>query len=268
MISTPRPFDSSWWEERIASQSSVEGHYWRRWRLVDAILQRFYVDLGLQPIFGWMGTELYQVGIASPCCMRAPRYFGRLCDGGGVHSEGDDASMVNEKLGGVRLDPFGPVGLQADRSWHPDTDQPRVPWDEYLEGAFETLRLSEAGVVGHEGCFHRRGRDLTPLMFRVALLLRVGEDAHGVDGRDFLQHVPTSGDVGDLQEAVDIMRIHGEDNPIGAPRSMAVRYRGVWSVLRNDGWVAGGGDVLDARFYWRAGASAERIAIYVRDLCS
>lgn len=261
-----QPFDSGWWEERAASEA--DGHHWRRWRLIDEILQRFYVDLGIQPVFGWMGTELYQVAIASPCCARAPRYFGRLCDQGGVHPTGSgDVGTVNEELGGLRLAPYREHDDDTDSGWHPDADDAGLPWHDYLESSIETLGLAEAGVKGHEACFHRRGRDLTPLMFRIALLLRVGEGSRPIDGHDFLCHVPTNGEAGELQEAVDILRVHDESHAAGAPRTMAVRHRGVWFVLRNDGWIGGGNMSINAGDFWRTGASAERIAIYARDLC-
>ena len=153
-----QPFDSGWWEERAASGNEVEGHYWRRWRLIDEILQRFYVDLGIQPIFGWMGTELYQVGLASPCCVRAPRYFGRLCDVGGVHpTDSGDAGMLNKNLGGLTLMPYREHDDDTDRSWHPEVDEAQLPWHDYLESAIATLGLAEAGVTGHEAWYESPG---------------------------------------------------------------------------------------------------------------
>lgn len=257
-----------WWEHRISAQRGEGANFWRRWRLVDEMLQRYYGDQGIQPIFGWMGSELYQVAVASPCCVRAPRYFGRLCDQGGLHPESNDVDMINDHLGGLTLAPYGPTGDVTDRSWHPETEElTGTPWFDYLEHSIHVLGLDGAGVAGHEGCFHRRGRDLTPLMFRIALLLRTGDEGHGISGDDFVRHVPTTNDAGDLQEAVDILRIHGQENHPGAPRSMAVRHQGIWYVIRNDGVIFGGGDTVDAAAHWRSGATADRIATYARDAC-
>ena len=89
------PFDQSWWDDRSLRYGIVsdglpnEGDdfaVWARWRLVDELLQRFYVDIGLEPFFGLLGVELYNVGLASPTCRRHARYFGRLC-GTGVHPD-------------------------------------------------------------------------------------------------------------------------------------------------------------------------------------
>ncbi len=85
--------DQSWWDDHtmhlgafntsgLAGEGSTYTN-WIRWRLVDELLRRFYTDVGLEPGFGLMGGELYQVALISPTCRRAPR-SGRLC-GIGLH---------------------------------------------------------------------------------------------------------------------------------------------------------------------------------------
>ncbi len=203
---------------------------------------------------------------------RAPRYFGRLCDAGGVHSEGDDASMVNSHLTELVLVPFGRVNPPEPMDPHPSYEGGFPDWPEYLTQAIGTLRLADAGVKGHEQCFHRRGRDLTPLMFRIALLLRTGEDVE-VSKRDFLGHVPTGLDghvfgsgVDASNEATVILGTHGEGRFPGAPRAMHVTRNGISTVIRNDGWIGRAGGVVDAAALWRQGRGLRDIATYVREL--
>jgi len=85
-------FDSDWWDARCLLSGKVDTHgvpfqgdhhvTWIRWRLTDELLQRHFTDIGLEPAFGLMGTELYNVALHSPICRRAPRYFGRPCGSG------------------------------------------------------------------------------------------------------------------------------------------------------------------------------------------
>src|SRR5215213_2737093 len=91
-------FDEAWWDARSMPDGFIDttglpaegssSAAWTRWRLIDELLRRYYVDFGLEPGFGLMGIELYQVAVFSPTCRRAPRYFGRLC-GTGIHPEDD-----------------------------------------------------------------------------------------------------------------------------------------------------------------------------------
>src|SRR4051794_32970027 len=96
-------FDQSWWDDRTMHFGKIDtgglvldgATYtaWVRWRLIDELLRRYYVDIGLEPGFGLIGTELYQVALISPTCQRMPRYFGRLC-GTGVHAQ-DDTDIIS-----------------------------------------------------------------------------------------------------------------------------------------------------------------------------
>jgi len=109
---------------------------WIRWRLIDELLRRYYVDIGLEPAFGLMGTELYQVPLTSPTCRRAPRYFGRLC-GIGIHPE-DDTDTCS--IPGVELAWSGTGGRDLhEGAW--------TTWSEYLHDAIHTLGLAGAGVT-------------------------------------------------------------------------------------------------------------------------
>lgn len=256
------PYDSQWWDDRMdptASDPPQTSTMWRRWRLVDEILQRYYMDFGVAPVFGWTGVELYQVGLASPSCQRAPRYFGRLCDTGLHDADQDDARMLNEHLDGVTLDPYR---AHTTEFLH---DLSR-PWNLFLVDALAHLGLPDAGVVGHERCFHRRGRDLTPLMFRAALLLRVG-DSRAISSRNALWTLPSRSDSlangSEGMGGVEVRRLlqrHGEAAPPGAPRWTAVKHDDRWTLLRNDGHILGATGTVDGARMWRSGASVADIA--------
>lgn len=186
---------------------------WIRWRLIDDLLQRHFTDIGLEPGFGMMGTELYNVALHSPTCHRAPRYFGRLC-GTDVHPE-DDSDLLAGMLGDNKLTwaGAGSPELLAEGTW--DT------WSDYLQDAIATLSLGTAGITGHEGCFHRRGKALTPLMYRVGLLLRTdgGRASAGDDNRLLTLTAAGNPALGDQSEAVITMiRACEGEIPTGPPR--------------------------------------------------
>ncbi len=68
-------FDEVWWDSKTMTLHGVdtrdEGSVaprlnWIRWRLIDELLRRFYLDFGLEVGFGPMGVELYNDPIWSP----------------------------------------------------------------------------------------------------------------------------------------------------------------------------------------------------------
>jgi hypothetical protein len=258
-------FDQSWWDDRTLRYGKVaEGEptggddhaTWTRWRLVDELLQRFYVDIGLEPLFGLMGVELYQVGLASPTCRRHARYFGRLC-GAGVHPEHEDFLDV-----GV---PLAPANL-ADRDLHEDS---WPDWPTYRRDAIRTLGLVNAGVPGHEGCFHRRGKALTPLMYRIALLLRT-DGGHGISPyREIITVTGHGEQVLDTSQIRPIIEVCGGTIPPGPPRYFAVSHELYdWVALRADGWVATTHGPVDAAALWRSGADPVEIAGAIDQMCT
>lgn len=266
------PFDGAWWDARCLVDGKINtggvpyesGHShvaWIRWRLIDELLGRFYTDIGLEPGFGLLGTELYNVALYSPTCRRAPRYFGRLC-GVDVHPE-DDRSLVGSpggvELGWVRNDP---ADLLAEGRWE--------TWTDYLQGAISTLGLATAGVVGHEGCFHRRGKALTHLMFRVALLLRTngGKAAITDDCRMTTITSNASLTLPDAEaEVVALLRSAIGTIPGGPPRIIAVSPEsGIWVLMRTDGLIATRAGAVDAGDLWRRGADVTQIVDAIKVL--
>lgn len=251
-------FDEAWWDARTRRYDRfdtdgvpTEGAAnvaWMRWRLVDELLRRYYVDFGLEPGFGLMGVELYQIALFSPTCQRAPRYFGRLC-GTGLHPEDEG-------------DPFD--GLHGLKWAGLGTDSPHggtwSTWSDYRQHAIRALGLADAGVTGHDGCFHRRGKALTPLMYRVALLLRT-DGGIGVDGDDAMLTVTSEPDHSQHRSAiVDIITRAGRTVPSGPPRYVGVWTQTGWVALCTDGWVASPAGPIDGAGLWRRGANEEEIA--------
>jgi hypothetical protein len=163
-------FDAGWWDARTLSKGDVdttsgpgtesERGSWIRWRLIDDLIDRFYVDLGLEAGFGAIGVELYQVVVSSPNCRRSPRYFGRLC-GNHVHTERE------------RLVEGGPWPLDYAATARSDAVEAGTwhNWGSYRKEAIATLGLDRASVAGHERCFHRRGKSLYQVMWRVGLAI-------------------------------------------------------------------------------------------------
>ncbi|MBK5221565.1 MAG: hypothetical protein JJE52_01545 [Acidimicrobiia bacterium] len=259
-------FDEDWWNLRtqqvgrfdlVGVPTDGAGHVtWMRWRLIDELLQRFYANVGLEPLLGLIGTELYQVALASPTCLRAPRYFGRLC-GTGVHA--DDESGMLSPLGDVEL-----AWAQLGRGSH-DHPQTWDTWTGHLKDMIGALGLAGASVPGHEGCFHRRGKSLAPLMYRLALLLRTGggrdltpqgDAMLTVVRRDGPSSPPES-----HEQVVDVIVRAGGDVPTGPPRFIGVRdVQGCWIAVRNDGWLATPQGTIDCASLWRERATVEETA--------
>lgn len=264
-------FDEHWWDVRTAHHGNFDTGglatdgttyvAWIRWRLIDELLRRYYIDFGLEPGFGLMGTELYNVALISPTCRRAPRYFGRLC-GIDVHPE-DDGELVSS-LDGLPLVWAGGGGQTlGEGSW--------TTWSQYRHAAIRALALASAGVTGHEVCFHRRGKALTPLMYRVALLLRTDGGYDLAPGDDAMLTVGNwlNGQHSDeMRRIIDVIRGCGGTVPPGPPRYVGVQSEIYgWFALRTDGWIATPVGPIDAAGLWRGGASEEEIAAAVHHIC-
>lgn len=264
---TMAAFDQSWWDDRtmhfgtfdtsgLPPQSGGTIATWMRWRLIDDLLRRYYCDIGLEPAFGLMGTELYQVALISPTCRRAPRYFGRLC-GVGLHP-GDDSDLISP-LDGLPLAWAGLAEVTDE-----DHEGLWATWSEYRHHAIQSLGLAGAGIPKHQHCFHRRGKALTPLMFRVALLLRTngGYD----DYIPFNAMLTVAGWTNEdnreqVHQIIDVIKRAGGSVPPGPPRYLAVQSEVYgWVALGTDGWVATPAGPIDAAGLWRRGANEEEIA--------
>ncbi len=257
-------FDTDWWDARCVVNGRIDtngvpwegAHHvgWIRWRLIDELLQRHYVDIGLEPGFGLLGSELYNVALWSPTCRRAPRYFGRLC-GVDVHPEDDSDLVTSWGVTGLRWANTGNADILYGGSW--------ATWSDYLHDAIACLGLADAGVTGHENCFHRRGKAMTPLVFRVALLLRTDGGRALIDGDDRMLTLTTPNDGAARQDspAAELIGACGGVVPSGPPRFLAVGLPDDrWAALRTDGWAATPAGPVDIGDLWRAGATPEQIA--------
>jgi hypothetical protein len=262
--------DRTWWDHRtlvkgdvvVGQESDDLGFFgsearlfWMRWRLIDDLVQRFYLDYGLEPGFGYAGVELYNVVLWSPHCRRAPRYFGRLCQHGGFHRE-DDSDMVREACPSISyaaLTSGEPVD-HADRTWS--------SWSDYLKEGIDALGLVRGGIEGHEGCFHRRGKSLLPLMFRVAVLLRTQgqtwKEVSPQDGRSIYSYPPRGLDAAVDEERVSFLIPPGEHPP--GSHYLVSRNEEPVAAIRTDGLVATRTGELDAGRLWRAGANEHEVA--------
>lgn len=167
-------FSRSWWEGLIANAPTPEwAQRFQAWRVADLLMERYYVDVGLQAILGWDAEDARGVHLASPGCVQAPRYFG-YCDGVGVSTSHDLAIRVNLGLDGVELVPV------CDPNPYPhDGDEPVDGYYELFtsgEVAFdepEILGLNYDGEPGHDRCQHRDATSYAHLMFRFAVLARL-----------------------------------------------------------------------------------------------
>lgn len=269
-------FDDAWWDARMVNDrgeidltsadfGSAVGA-WVRWRLVDDLMSRFYVDYGLEGIFGgWGEAPLYQVRLASPTCERESRYFGRICaNGPHVATPGAEPSLDVAGLQPYRVQP----PTEGDVPSHAQVWQ---TYGDYLTAVTRDLRLADASVVGHEKCFHRRGRSSAQLAFRLAVLLRTSNGA-GVAPDDALVTV-TPAHEPFLRDVAPWFR---EPVPVGAPRWLLVTtgstrelpaddgeaqvepLADAW-IITNDGSIHHSGGVVNAREMWRAGASEDGI---------
>lgn len=269
-----RPFDDDWWNARILNRdgrldlqntdfTSGVGA-WVRWRLVDDLMSRFYVDYGLEGIFGINQEDpLYQFRLSSPTCAREARYFGRVCANGPHVAVAEDAPAVD----GTALTPYR-IQLPVEG----DLDSHSRVWDtyeDYLRAVIADLGLADAGVAGHERCFHRRGRSSAQLAFRLAVLLRTA------NGGDFSKSdrlvTVTADNEADLRTAAPWFR---EPLPDGAPRWLLVAVDAtlfsdgeqiefepptdVW-VITNEGQVYHAGGTVNARALWRHGMREDQI---------
>lgn len=266
--------DAAWWDRRTLTDkrvvfeaqalpeeeqdSFVEAKaHWIRWRLVDEVMRRFYVDFGLEPGFGFNGVELYNPIIWSPHCRKARRYFGRLCRHGHFHSEADPHLLAQLDLG-IAYANLRPVPEEKVGPW--------LSWPDYLKDAIASFGFNEAGVAGHERCFHRRGKSLTPVMFRAGILLRTeGQPWKRVsldDGRSVYSY-PPRGHAALDEEHLSFLIPFGEHPP-------ASYYVVSWgekpvAALRTDGVVTTRMGEIDAGALWRGGASEQEIAAAISE---
>lgn len=267
-------FDEDWWDERISGgrggvdltevDFGSEVGAWSRWRLVDELMTRFYVDFGLEGFFGDAGeASLYQLKLASPSCAKAPRYFGRLC-ANGPHVAVDEDTPT---FAGVNT--LTPFRVQAP----PDGDLPSHSkswphWSAYREQVIADLGLAGAGVVGHEHCFHRRGRSAAQLAFRLAVLLRTANGNNFASGFD-LAFASRYSDAALRQAAPWFHEVH----PPGAPRWLLVTNHPALAhslpeapdqavtawIVTNEGRIHHRQGTTNARDEWRSGKSETEI---------
>ena len=270
------PFSAEWWDSRVLNQGKIDNRRaaddpqavarfnWTRWRLIDELLQRYYRETGLEPGFSVGQRELYKVLLWTPNCRRTPQYLGRLCDVGAHGATGEECvwpiGRPLPSFGGGQPEPYEDVLVPT--------------WGEYLKSVIAALGLTASGTPGHEACWHRRGKAVYPLVYRVGLLLRTSDQPAPSDTSEVrMASYPFSSEISDWNasseerdQVVDLLRGHGE--PLdGQPRGIMVRRQGTpWVALRSDGKALTQASSLDFREMWKAGGSESEIAKAIEEL--
>lgn len=264
-MSSGEPFSAAWWDSRTLTSEGVDTRTapegpegiarfnWIRWRLVDELLRRYYRETGLEPGFTVEQVELYNVLLWSPNCSRSAQYLGRLCAAGTHGSTAEEATWPLENplpgFGGGQSEPLDNVLIPT--------------WGEYLKAAIAALGLTNSGSPGHESCWHRRGKAVYPLVYRVALLLRTagrGVKDYNEIGMVSYPMVTYGISPSERDEIERVLSSH--DEPLeGPPRGVIVRRQShPWVVLRSDGHLFTRSGSLNFREMWRAGSSESEIA--------
>ena len=252
-------FSRSWWDSKTLTLDGVDTRAyvgtprlnWIRWRLMDELLRRYYLDIGLEVGFGQQGIELYNDPLWSPNCSRTPRYFGRLC-ANHVHSAIEETwEELGESFRG------GTQDFVSEGVW--------PTWSDYLGTAIETLGLESSGVPGHAGCWHRRAKAAFPLVFRVALLLRTGGEIGPTQMHDGMYTYPGVDEYLD-GTILTLLKDNGELEGT-TPRGLVVRREEEpWIAIRSDGWVLARHGSTHIREMWLKGADEMAIAKQVQSL--
>lgn len=208
---------------------------WIRLRLARDLHERFYYRIGLQAFPVEYGPGAGTLVLASPFCKSAPRFLGKLADGG-VATDSSYAPELLPHLTG------GHLALESEQ-WS--------SWSELLSATVEVLGLAHAQGSSHRGCHHRSSKAFYPTMFDLAVELasRPGGTWRpevsfewvrpGTHADSFASKI-----AGSDQNRERHLAIYTED------------WRGV--LLRNDGFVRSWeGKTFDAAAAWCAGASRQ-----------
>ena len=221
-----------WWDRRThpwGSETSADATTlsWRRARVAHDVIWRWYTELGVvpmphEPTHGNGGQE--RLTLMSPLCQLDRRAFASL----DRHHDGWHA--VAGRIGDLETWDVEPGGLTGPEAWR-----------HTRQLAFAALRLEAARRPGHNQCFHRRGRDLTPVMWTLGLLIRTygGRSWDAPLTWDGLYQPTVNGHTfSAVGPATNTEDPYGGETPAGADgRAIAVYQPGEWRgvVLTNDG---------------------------------
>jgi hypothetical protein len=217
---------------------------WVRLRLARDLHERYFHRLGLQALPAEYGPGPGTLVLASPFCVRAPRFLGKLADSG-VPSDSSYEPDLPPHTVGEHL-------ALSKGAWK--------SWTELLQATIEVLDLDGAHVQGHASCHHRSSRALYPVVFDVAILLASQPGGSWRDDVSF-EWVRAASHAGSFASHLDVPHDH-------FGRYSAV-YRSDWHgvLLRNDGIVTSwDGTTIDAGAAWRGGSSTLDIAQLVGPL--
>lgn len=249
-----------WWQERThpfgpLSPPDELTLSWRRARLAHDAIWRWHAELGVTvlpvgPDFGLGDQE--PLVLASPLCTRSPTAF--------MQTSAHDAGWSRPALhwDGVERRDTSAGTLDSIDPWHTLRMQ-----------AFQAAGFASVRGPGHESCFHRRAKDITPVSWTVALLLRtyggrswagpITWDALFAPTTNYHTYTAVGPALGLPEEKhydPEVLTVPADGRAIVVYTTQ--RNRGV--VLTNDGhaWIEGAD--VDFGNEWRAGEDLDEIA--------
>jgi len=249
-----------WWEQRTHPFGSLSPAdeltlAWRRARLAHDAIWRWHTELGVTalPVGSDFGTgDQEPLVLASPLCTKSSRAFLQT----NAHDVG--WSRPAQTWDGVER-----------RDTTVGTLDGIDPWRSLRMQAFQAAGFAAVRGPGHEGCFHRRAKDITPVTWTIALLLRTygGRMWGGPVTWDAL-FAPTTNDhtYSAVGPALGMPEdLHHDPAALTVPadgRAIVVyttqQSRGV--VLTNDGHAWINGADVDFGSEWRSGEDLSEIA--------
>ena len=147
-----------WWLERTSGEPTAPDFTWAitRWQLAQVahdLVWRWHTPLGVVPFPSQPGEGFEPLVVASPQCLRSAASFALV----------DDQTMGWST--GVQI---GDLPVPATEPGSPRS----LSRLEARRAFFSALRLEDHLTAGHEKCFHRRSKDITPVMWTIGLLIR------------------------------------------------------------------------------------------------
>lgn len=261
----------SWFRERIDVSSTqmdnIERNAWIAAYLAHEVTWRWHTSLGITAYPSGPGEPGERLDLASPHCLVRPTYFATL--------EPADASWV-PRDGESTLQHRPGVEVGSFRGFE-------LPME--LQSLTKSLGLEEYQVPGHERCFHRRSKDLMPLMWTIALLLRTngGESWRGPRTWDVIAQGKLGGGQwtnGHSTSALQVAMNSGPDYEWTdqVSEEQSGRYIVVYNwgfegwhpvALRNDGVAfTQGNRVIEVGRRWRAGERLTDLATEIAEVAA
>jgi len=264
----------AWWLKRTAPKSPSSGisSDMIRWQLAQVahdLLWRWHTPLGVVPSPIKPSEGFEPLVVISPQCLRSPASFAVLDD----ETMGWTCGLQLDDLPVVLVEPGSPRALSDV---------------EARKAFFAALKLEQHLKPGHEKCFHRRAKDISPVMWTIALLIRTHNGRAWSTDRTWdtiidarIKHEPWSAGLDggwtnghSLSAYYEAMNTPPERRtyniadvgPTADGRAIVVYEwgdpTGTWPavVLQNDGLAFIRGERIDIGARWRAGDDITSLA--------